>query len=197
MVRDRKQKSTSTLNHETLNSSSTYAPSDISSISLLVLLYVLQGIPLGLAGSIPYLLQSRNISYADQATYSFVFWPFSLKLLWAPFVDSVYLRKVGRRKSWLVPIQYLIGIFMMILSSHVGELLGDDHISDVKPPVQILKLTAVFFSLNFLAATQDIAVDGWALTMLSRLVSVMDVEKRMHLTFIFHWPPILLKREFD
>ena len=26
----------------------------------------------------------------------------------------------------------------------------------------------MFFSLNFLAATQDIAVDGWALTMLKR-----------------------------
>ena len=32
----------------------------------------------------------------------------------------------------------------------------------------ILFLTAIFFCLNFLAATQDIAVDGWALTMLSR-----------------------------
>ena len=32
----------------------------------------------------------------------------------------------------------------------------------------ILFLTAIFFFLNFLAATQDIAVDGWALTMLSR-----------------------------
>jgi len=29
----------------------------------------------------------------------------------------------------------------------------------------------VFFSLNFLAATQDIAVDGWALTMLKRFVN--------------------------
>ena len=29
-------------------------------------------------------------------------------------------------------------------------------------------LTGLFFSLNFLAATQDIAVDGWALTMLSK-----------------------------
>ena len=27
-------------------------------------------------------------------------------------------------------------------------------------------LTALYFILNFLAATQDVAVDGWALTML-------------------------------
>ncbi|UYV82771.1 SLC33A1 [Cordylochernes scorpioides] len=32
----------------------------------------------------------------------------------------------------------------------------------------IYMLTSMFFLLNFLAATQDIAVDGWALTMLSR-----------------------------
>lgn len=32
----------------------------------------------------------------------------------------------------------------------------------------IIFLTFIFFCLNFLAATQDIAVDGWALTMLSR-----------------------------
>ena len=29
-------------------------------------------------------------------------------------------------------------------------------------------MTAFFFALYFLMATQDIAVDGWALTMLSR-----------------------------
>ena len=32
----------------------------------------------------------------------------------------------------------------------------------------IFTLTASFFALNFLAATQDIAVDGWALTMLTK-----------------------------
>lgn len=44
-----------------------------------------------------------------QATFSLSFWPFSIKLLWAPLVDSLYLEQMGRRKSWLVPSQYLIG----------------------------------------------------------------------------------------
>ena len=35
-----------------------------------------------------------------------------------------------------------------------------------KPP-NVPKLTAMFFSMYFLMATQDIAVDGWARTMLS------------------------------
>ncbi|XP_029471736.1 acetyl-coenzyme A transporter 1 [Rhinatrema bivittatum] len=136
---------------------------ELGNILLLLFLYVLQGIPLGLAGSIPLILQTRNVSYTDQAFFSFVFWPFSLKLLWAPLVDAVYIKKFGRRKSWLVPTQYTLGFFMMYLSTKVDSLLGNDH----RGP-DIIALTIVFFMFEFLAATQDIAVDGWALTMLSR-----------------------------
>ena len=90
---------------------------DRASIALLVFLYVLQGIPLGLAGAMPMLLQTKKVAYKDQATFSLVFWPFSMKLLWAPIVDTVYFSRFGRRKSWLVPVQYLIGIFMIVLST--------------------------------------------------------------------------------
>ncbi|XP_042342010.1 acetyl-coenzyme A transporter 1 [Plectropomus leopardus] len=135
---------------------------ELGNVLLLLFLYVLQGIPLGLAGSIPLILQSKNVSYKDQAFFSFVFWPFSLKLLWAPLVDALYFSKFGRRKSWLVPTQYLLGLFMLYLSLTVNSLLQ----SEGGP--KVVTLTAVFFMLAFLAATQDIAVDGWALTMLSR-----------------------------
>uniref|UniRef100_UPI0037E7B233 acetyl-coenzyme A transporter 1 n=1 Tax=Semicossyphus pulcher TaxID=241346 RepID=UPI0037E7B233 len=135
---------------------------ELGSVLLLLFLYVLQGIPLGLAGSIPLILQSKSVSYKDQAFFSFVFWPFSLKLLWAPLVDALYCSRFGRRKSWLVPTQYLLGLFMIYLSMSVNSLLQ----SEGGP--KVLTLTAVFFMLAFLAATQDIAVDGWALTMLSR-----------------------------
>ena len=90
---------------------------DKRNIALLVFLYVLQGIPLGLAGAMPMLLQTKKVAYKDQATFSLVFWPFSMKLLWAPIVDTVYFSRFGRRKSWLVPVQYLIGIFMVVLST--------------------------------------------------------------------------------
>ena len=90
---------------------------DRGNIAVLVFLYVLQGIPLGLAGAMPMLLQARKVAYKEQATFSLVFWPFSMKLLWAPIVDTVYLSSFGRRKTWLVPVQYLIGIFMLVLST--------------------------------------------------------------------------------
>jgi PAT family acetyl-CoA transporter-like MFS transporter 1 len=89
--------------------------SDRASIAILLFLYVLQGIPLGLAGSIPLLL-AKKVGYKQQAMFSFVYWPYSVKLLWAPIVDAAYFSKIGRRKTWLVPVQYLIGIFMLVLS---------------------------------------------------------------------------------
>lgn len=137
---------------------------DGKNIVLLLLLYLLQGIPLGLIASIPLMLQNRQVSYKEQAQFSLVYWPFSLKLLWAPIVDSVYSTRMGRRKTWLVPVQYALGLFMLVLSSRVDHLLGSEESSTP----DIGQLTMVFFILNFLAATQDIAVDGWALTMLKR-----------------------------
>lgn len=98
-----------------------------------------------------------------QAEFSFVNWPFSVKLLWAPIVDAMFWPEFGRRKTWLVPVQYLIGIGMIIMSHSVSSWLG----SESEPPSMMI-LTVSFLMLNFLAATQDIAVDGWALTMLKR-----------------------------
>lgn len=133
--------------------------SDWRSISLLLFLYTLQGLPLGLMTSIPLIIKEKSASYNQQASFSLVGWPFVLKLLWAPFVDALYLKKFGRRKSWVIPTQYLIGVTLFILSYQVDHLINT---------LQIGMLTAYFFFLNLLAATQDIAVDGWALTMLKR-----------------------------
>lgn len=144
-----------------------FEPSDIrgdrQNIAILFFLYLLQGIPLGLCGSIPMLLQNRGVSYRQQAEFSFVQWPFSLKLFWAPIVDSCFSRKFGRRKTWLIPIQYLMGVFLLLSSNGVDHWLGRGQ---EKPNIEAL--TILFFSLNVLAATQDIVVDGWALTMLKR-----------------------------
>ena len=54
----------------------------IQYIVLLFFLYFLQGLPLGLTGAVPFLMSSNKISYSDQGTFSFAFWPFSIKLLW-------------------------------------------------------------------------------------------------------------------
>ena len=128
--------------------------------------------PIGLAfGTMPFLLKAR-LSYADVGVFMLCTYPYSIKLLWSPVVDSVFLSEwripgtqfklsLGRRKSWVVPIQFLVGIMLYFLSQHVQELVLSEM-----PNVYLV--TALFFTLIFLAATQDIAVDGWALTLLSQ-----------------------------
>merc|ERR1712241_606361 len=95
-------------------------------ILVLFFLYILQGIPLGLRTSVPLVLQERGVSYTDQSKFSFASYPFSMKILWAPIVDAIFIKKFGRRKSWLIPTQMLIGITMLILSYYVDILLGPD-----------------------------------------------------------------------
>lgn len=50
------------------------------------------------------MLQTR-LSYAQIGTFSLAAYPYSLKLLWSPIVDSVYSSRWGRRKTWIIPIQ--------------------------------------------------------------------------------------------
>ena len=82
-------------------------------ILVLFFLYILQGIPLGLRTSVPLVLEERGVSYNDQFRFSFASYPFSMKILWAPIVDAIFIKKFGRRKSWLIPTQMLIGGFIL------------------------------------------------------------------------------------
>eukprot|EP01039_Chlorochromonas_danica_P010761 gene10764-11960_t len=135
-----------------------------------------RGIPMGLSASIPLLLMDKGSSYESLSLFSLVSIPFSLKIFWAPIVDTYYWPSFGRRKSWLIPVQLLTGLTMILCSSLVESWLNEkDYISprsesvgakSLGKEVAMLPLTAFFLLLYFLMATQDIAVDGWALTML-------------------------------
>ncbi|RYP13580.1 hypothetical protein DL767_010652 [Monosporascus sp. MG133] len=131
---------------------------------LLCLLYFLQGIPMGLAsGSVPFLLKD-HLSFSEIGVFSLASYPYSLKLLWSPIVDAVWSPKVGRRKSWILPIQLLSGFGMLYLGSMVEDLMTTTG----KPGgPSVWSFTGWWFFLVFMCATQDIAVDGWALTLLT------------------------------
>ena len=134
--------------------------SELPNLLLLVFLYALQGVPLGLTfGSIPFLLQSSTSSYTSLGVFSLASWPYSLKLLWSPLVDTFYSARVGRRKSWILPTQTLVGLILVALSFSIDDLIAR---------ADIARLAAVFFVLITAVATQDIAVDGWALELLPR-----------------------------
>jgi PAT family acetyl-CoA transporter-like MFS transporter 1 len=131
---------------------------------LLCLLYFLQGIPMGLAGgSVPFLLK-KYLSYGQIGVFSLATYPYSLKLLWSPIVDAVWSPKVGRRKSWILPIQSISGLGMIYLGSSIEAMMKEAGAND---GAGVWGFMLWWFFLVFLCATQDIAVDGWALTLLS------------------------------
>lgn len=134
---------------------------DRNNFYFLTLLYYLQGVPVGLAfGSIPFLLKEK-LSYAEVGIFSFASYPYSLKLLWSPVVDAFYSTRLGRRRSWILPIQFISSILLFYLSFIIEPLMAD-------PQRNLKTITGFFLLLVLGCATQDIAVDGWALTLLSQ-----------------------------
>ncbi|CAF1173911.1 unnamed protein product [Rotaria sp. Silwood1] len=127
-------------------------------ILLILILYMLQGVIMGFMLAMPVYLDSRGAKWQEQGIFNFVFYPFSLKLAWAPIIDAVYISRLGRRKTWLIPIQFLLGIILFILSFYLTTLIEQ---------LKIKTLTCIFFLMYFLLASQDICVDGWALTLLT------------------------------
>lgn len=99
------------------------------------------------------------MSYTKIGVFTLAGYPYSFKLLWSPIVDTLYFPSVGQRRSWILPLQLGSAFIMIQFSGWVEKMLfGGDAVA----------VTAYFFLLVLFAATQDIAVDGWALTLLSR-----------------------------
>ena len=89
---------------------------DLGNIPILCLLYCLQGIPLGLSGGTLSFIMKKHMSYTQIGIFSLALYPFSLKFLWSPLVDTYFFKNFDRRKSWIIPLAILSGIIMICLS---------------------------------------------------------------------------------
>lgn len=126
----------------------------IARIAWLASLYLVQGLPFGFqANALAVLLRQQGISLTHIALTSVLALPWSLKALWAPFVDKHWLASIGKRRSWILPMQALLMLAMM-----VSAFLP---LSEGVTPILVLVLL-----MNLFAATMDIAVDGLAVDIL-------------------------------
>lgn len=124
-------------------------------LGLLATLYFSQGLPYGFfTQAVPVLLRKSEYSLGGIGLASFLALPWALKFLWAPLVDRTALPGLGKRKSWILPIQAVTALLLLALAATLRE------------GAFALMLSAVFV-LNLLAATQDIATDGLAIDMLA------------------------------
>lgn len=112
-------------------------------------LYFTQGILLGLAmEALPALLRRQGASLDSLAFLPLVGLPWVLKFLWASQVDNHWSVSLGRRRSWILPMQSLV-----LLCLAGAALLG---VSSESAPA-IIALAAIG---SIASATQDIATDG-------------------------------------
>lgn len=135
-----------------------FVTAPIKSILVTLILYVFQGVILGLSTSIPVFLTTAGAGWKEQSVYNFVHYPFSFKLIWAPIIDVFYFRRFGRRQTWLLPVQMILGGVLIALSFYINPIINN---------LKVTPLTILFFLIIFLTATQDVCVDGWALTLFS------------------------------
>ena len=82
-------------------------------------------------GSVPFLLKAK-LSYGQVGVFTLASYPYSMKLLWSPIVDAIYSRRIGRRKSWIVPIQGCSGLLLLWLGSRIEGLMANVCTSRVK-----------------------------------------------------------------
>lgn len=123
---------------------------------MLVLLYISQGLPLGIAmDALPSILKNQGASLESLIFLPLVGLPWILKFLWASFVDNHFNTRFGRRRSWLLPMQSLIFLSLVLLC-----WLGIDQ-------EHTLLIIILMLIASLASATQDIATDGLAAELFS------------------------------
>lgn len=122
---------------------------------LLGALYFSQGLPFGFfVQAMPVLLRNYGYSLVDIGLSSLLAAPWALKFLWAPAVDRFSIASLGRRRTWLLPLQVLAVVLLLVTAG-------------VDPQRGIGPLLVLVFLINLVSATQDIATDGLAIDLLA------------------------------
>lgn len=111
------------------------------------------GLPLALtASTLSIWLTEAGVDKTAIGLFAAVAVPYSLKFLWAPFIDALSMplltRLFGRRRGWLFAVQALL------MAAIFGLGLADPAINP--------KITAIFaFAVAAMSATQDIIIDAY------------------------------------
>ncbi|MCB2255150.1 RhtX/FptX family siderophore transporter [Pseudomonas chlororaphis] len=115
------------------------------------LLYLSQGICFGIAmDALPTLLRHDGAALHALAFLPLVGVPWVVKFIWAPVVDNHWNGRLGRRRSWIIPMQVLVLLCLVTLA-----VIGLS-VETAGWAVGLLILASLA------SATQDIATDGMA-----------------------------------
>ena len=80
-------------------------------------LYFTQGLPMGLSmEAVPVLMRQSGVSMDVIALVPLAGLPWIVKFLWAPTVDNHWNASLGRRRSWIVPMQASLAACLLLLA---------------------------------------------------------------------------------
>jgi PAT family beta-lactamase induction signal transducer AmpG len=114
-------------------------------LAWVAVLYVAQGLPYGVTSKIwPVWFRSNGVSLKEIGLMGLLSLPWSWKPLWAPLVD-----RFGPRRAWIAPA--------LVALAALAATLPGFALSPVGP---LLVATMLAFTIS--SATQDIAIDAWA-----------------------------------
>jgi MFS transporter, PAT family, beta-lactamase induction signal transducer AmpG len=133
------------------------------SVHLLALLSVSSGMPLGwIYVAFQFFLIDHGVGKAELAVVSGVSIAWTVKFLWSPLVDRYALAWPGRRRSWVVAMQLALAATFAALAAYGWHIAGERHLAGTA-----LATAAVLgFLVAFFSATQDIALDAYAVELL-------------------------------
>ena len=114
----------------------------------------------GFASGLPYVLIFITLTAwlrdvgVDLSLIGFISWimlTYSLKFLWAPFVDrspTKFFKRFGHRRSWIITMQLLIIVSLIIISF-------------INPVTDLIIFALFAFIIALAGSIQDIAIDAY------------------------------------
>ena len=126
---------------------------------LLFSLYWAQGLPVGfMTHALPVILRAQGVSLTHIGGFGLLMAPWALKVFWAPWIDHSGNACWGHYRSWIIPTQ-LLSIAILVVLSFLP-------ISALNQSVYLLGFFIALLLMNTVGATQDIATDGLAVSIL-------------------------------
>ncbi len=137
-------------------------------IAVLSVLSAASGMPLGwVYTTLQFFLVALGIPKSTIGLLSGVSFPWVFKFLWSPLVDRYALPWPGRRRSWIILAQLaLTGTFGALAAFAWRALQAKAAGAPLPSAPIVIGLLAV--AIAFLSATQDIALDAYAVEVLHK-----------------------------
>ncbi|HAU22221.1 MAG TPA: MFS transporter [Erythrobacter sp.] len=110
------------------------------------------GLPFALfLGTLFAWLTEAEVELETMGIFSLIGLAYAFQFLWSPLIDKAnipLLRKLGKRKQWILPMQVLLGTILVTLSL-------------LEPKSQLGMFSLLAGIGAFASATQDIAINAW------------------------------------